>query len=290
MNRGFLNAFLWARGSVWAAAFLVVSNWLVVHVFVLMVWRFDGAPRTADSQLCFIDALLTLLGASVELRGTLERTIFWSFHAAEAAVAYTWLWCVFADPGVLRAPLVRQSHATSADECELCGAARLAVLRPHHCRKCRHCVERLDHCCVWIGQDVGARNHKTFIVYVALSLLVLLFDALALWTRLAEIAIAVAGFQAFAVTGTQLLHVGVVLLFATLYSACAYSVLTLFLLQCELIFRDETTFEWLKRVRAKKEHNLDISPPPGSWANVRHFLGASWLELLNIHRAVPPRT
>lgn len=35
--------------------------------------------------------------------------------------------------------------------------------RAHHCRICGTCVLKFDHHCPWIGQCVGARNHKFFI-------------------------------------------------------------------------------------------------------------------------------
>ncbi|KAF9262065.1 zf-DHHC-domain-containing protein [Marasmius fiardii PR-910] len=35
--------------------------------------------------------------------------------------------------------------------------------RTHHCRACATCVLEYDHHCPWIGQCVGARNHKLFI-------------------------------------------------------------------------------------------------------------------------------
>ncbi|KAK7447090.1 hypothetical protein VKT23_014304 [Stygiomarasmius scandens] len=35
--------------------------------------------------------------------------------------------------------------------------------RAHHCRSCGTCVLRYDHHCPWIGQCVGARNHKFFV-------------------------------------------------------------------------------------------------------------------------------
>jgi len=34
--------------------------------------------------------------------------------------------------------------------------------RAHHCRSCGTCVLKYDHHCPWIGQCVGARNHKFF--------------------------------------------------------------------------------------------------------------------------------
>ncbi|KDR78257.1 hypothetical protein GALMADRAFT_245344 [Galerina marginata CBS 339.88] len=35
--------------------------------------------------------------------------------------------------------------------------------RAHHCRVCGTCVLKYDHHCPWIGQCVGARNHKFFL-------------------------------------------------------------------------------------------------------------------------------
>ncbi|KAF6749700.1 DHHC palmitoyltransferase-domain-containing protein [Ephemerocybe angulata] len=35
--------------------------------------------------------------------------------------------------------------------------------RAHHCRNCGTCVLKYDHHCPWIGQCVGARNHKFFL-------------------------------------------------------------------------------------------------------------------------------
>ncbi|KAF9646143.1 zf-DHHC-domain-containing protein [Thelephora ganbajun] len=38
--------------------------------------------------------------------------------------------------------------------------------RTHHCSACRKCVLKYDHHCPWIGQCVGARNHKFFLQFV----------------------------------------------------------------------------------------------------------------------------
>ncbi|KIM41877.1 hypothetical protein M413DRAFT_27435 [Hebeloma cylindrosporum] len=39
----------------------------------------------------------------------------------------------------------------------------LKPYRAHHCRVCGTCVLKYDHHCPWIGQCVGARNHKFFV-------------------------------------------------------------------------------------------------------------------------------
>ncbi|KAF8064338.1 DHHC palmitoyltransferase-domain-containing protein [Lyophyllum atratum] len=38
--------------------------------------------------------------------------------------------------------------------------------RTHHCRSCGTCILKYDHHCPWIGQCVGARNHKFFLNFV----------------------------------------------------------------------------------------------------------------------------
>ncbi|KAJ7455017.1 zf-DHHC-domain-containing protein [Mycena galericulata] len=44
--------------------------------------------------------------------------------------------------------------------------ARCSIVKPyraHHCRVCGTCILKFDHHCPWIGQCVGARNHKFFL-------------------------------------------------------------------------------------------------------------------------------
>ncbi|KAJ7493473.1 DHHC palmitoyltransferase-domain-containing protein [Mycena latifolia] len=44
--------------------------------------------------------------------------------------------------------------------------SRCAIVKPyraHHCRVCGTCILKFDHHCPWIGQCVGARNHKFFL-------------------------------------------------------------------------------------------------------------------------------
>ncbi|CAL1698197.1 unnamed protein product [Somion occarium] len=38
--------------------------------------------------------------------------------------------------------------------------------RAHHCRACGTCILKYDHHCPWIGQCVGARNHKFFVNFL----------------------------------------------------------------------------------------------------------------------------
>ncbi|KAJ7305533.1 DHHC palmitoyltransferase-domain-containing protein [Mycena albidolilacea] len=45
---------------------------------------------------------------------------------------------------------------------------RCSIVKPyraHHCRVCGTCILKFDHHCPWIGQCVGARNHKFFLAF-----------------------------------------------------------------------------------------------------------------------------
>lgn len=54
-------------------------------------------------------------------------------------------------------------------------------MRSKHCQTCQHCVRRYDHHCPWIENCVGERNHRWFVLYLAVQLLVLLWGLHITW-------------------------------------------------------------------------------------------------------------
>jgi len=279
LNTGFLAAFYWATGSVWMSMFLLVSNWTVVHFLVLTPWLLR-----IEDDFVLISSVLKFVGVPLSIRIWLLHFTLYLFHAMEIVLSYCLLASILLDPGVIP---VRASK--TLDGCEHCNTPR-AEMRTHHnyCKKCNHCVDRLDHHCVWVGQDVGAKTHKIFFVYVWISWMLLAFDSCVIVIRLIEIGLNVLrGLDAGA---SALEGVGLVF-FGVIYVSACYSVLVLFLYQCELIYRDETTVEWLRRLKAAKtatDADAVAAPDPrGSRENLSNFFGRAFSECCNLHRTVP---
>ena len=65
-------------------------------------------------------------------------------------------------PSFLRQPL---SGITDLAYCPRCQHHRHE--RARHCKACDNCVEDFDHHCVWLGVDIGKRNYKYFLVFIA---------------------------------------------------------------------------------------------------------------------------
>jgi hypothetical protein len=47
--------------------------------------------------------------------------------------------------------------------CNICDCVKPP--RTHHCRKCDRCVIRMDHHCPWVGNCVGSRTFKPFLLF-----------------------------------------------------------------------------------------------------------------------------
>eukprot|EP00755_Sulcionema_specki_P011356 Sspe_Gene.48832::Locus_25771_Transcript_3_3_Confidence_0.600_Length_1477::g.48832::m.48832/K20028/ZDHHC2_15_20; palmitoyltransferase ZDHHC2/15/20 len=73
----------------------------------------------------------------------------------------------------VRHPLVSTFEMDSLPQCVPCEAYK--PVRAHHCSKCRVCVLRYDHHCPWVGQCIGLRNHKLFLVFTGYAALATLF-------------------------------------------------------------------------------------------------------------------
>ncbi|XP_068190611.1 palmitoyltransferase ZDHHC12-B [Antennarius striatus] len=125
-------------------------------------------------------------------------------------------------------------------------------MRSKHCQTCQHCVRRYDHHCPWIENCVGEKNHRWFVLYLAVQLLVLLWGLDMSWT----------GFS-YAVTWPLWLRTnGVLLGVALLLALLSLVVLLLLGSHLYLVSLNTTTWEFMSRHRISylKHCGVDENP------------------------------
>ncbi|XP_071321774.1 palmitoyltransferase ZDHHC12-B isoform X4 [Trachinotus anak] len=112
-------------------------------------------------------------------------------------------------------------------------------MRSKHCQTCQHCVRRYDHHCPWIENCVGERNHRWFVLYLAVQLLVLLWGLHIAWT----------GFSYAPACQLWLRTNGVLLAVAVLLALLSLIVLLLLGSHLYLVSLNTTTWEFMSRHR-----------------------------------------
>nr|XP_023696540.1 probable palmitoyltransferase ZDHHC12 isoform X2 [Paramormyrops kingsleyae] len=153
------------------------------------------------------------------------------------------------DPGFVRsdagpelsAGVSEELHQMLPQPCRRrCGRCLLQQpMRSRHCQTCRHCVRRFDHHCPWIENCVGERNHRWFVLYLAVQLLVLLWGLRA----------ACSGFVQAPAWGQWLEQNGLLMLASSATGIFSVVVVLLLGSHLYLISLNTTTWEFMSRHR-----------------------------------------
>lgn len=156
--------------------------------------------------------------------------------------------CAVLAPSLALQPLRTASHTHAPSCCQ-------------HCHDCNRCVRLLDHHCWWLGNCVGAANHRIFISYLLCqAMLICSFG----------IAIAFGGDSSS--PPLQILSAPSAVACTLMSTVLGLLSLSLLLFQCVLIARGETTWEHLRRERINKAAGWPPQVRPYDYGPVNNCL------------------
>lgn len=70
-------------------------------------------------------------------------------------------------PAIRSRAMVYRGRSIIMKYCDTCRIWRPP--RTSHCATCNNCVQRFDHHCPWLGNDIGIRNYKTYFCFVVFA-------------------------------------------------------------------------------------------------------------------------
>ncbi|KAG9281727.1 putative palmitoyltransferase ZDHHC12 [Astyanax mexicanus] len=136
-------------------------------------------------------------------------------------------------------------------------------MRSKHCQTCQHCVRRYDHHCPWIENCVGERNHRWFVLYLAVQLVVLLWGLHMAWS----------GFTHAPTWQLWLKTNSVLLATATVVAVLSLTVLLLLGSHLYLVSLNTTTWEFMSRHRISYLKHCGADENPFDRGTLRNLWG-----------------
>lgn len=109
----------------------------------------------------------------------------YTLFAMMSLLAFVYYKIYRSDPGFIpKCTSISEAHQSMSDLCErgklncdtFCSTCLVRrPLRSKHCVSCNRCVARFDHHCPWLDNCVGLRNHKLFLLYLVILLIMLIW-------------------------------------------------------------------------------------------------------------------
>lgn len=209
-----------------------------------------------------------------------------------AVSLYSYLFCVFVDPGKVpdgwqpdidaSAVMEVKKKDGAARYCQKCQAYKPP--RSHHCRVCQRCVLRMDHHCPYTSNCVGHSNYRcflVFLVYCNAALIHSLTLIIAHFLHLISTAREQKVIRTGGIHGDTLLWVALQILAFLIALPLTVGLVMLLGWHIQLVLSNKTTIEYREGVTARMqglslhEHPYDL----GTYHNLHQILGeehGSW--------------
>ena len=258
--------FFYATGQI-----ISIDTLFIIRVFMIACLY---ASASMVGRWMFDEKLLTLLPLSIYIATKLWFYITWIIYIAPIVpflttflflVSSCGLWYFFlrswrGDPGIIK-PTMDQRFRTIIELSErggigfepsaFCSACLVRrPVRSKHCSVCDKCVARLDHHCPWVGNCIGAKNHKFFIGFLVMLVVMcawMLYAGAFFYTEVCDMNAEDGLWAALVIVGTCQPWIGWIML-----NACLHLIWVTILLICQkyqIICLAMTTNERMNRDR-----------------------------------------